>query len=77
MVACLASGRRWWIIVILPWLHPERILRHRHVVSERAAAGRAAEAQVLQRTIALTGIDDRLEVCRRLMVGTPCTRRGK
>jgi len=38
------------------------------MVSERAAAFGAAEAQVLYRPVAATGIDDRLQVCGRLMV---------
>jgi hypothetical protein len=39
-----------------------RIARHDNGVGQRAAAFRAAELQVLQRSVTLSGVDDRLVV---------------
>ena len=51
-----------------PRLHADAALLHHHMIGQSAAALRAAELQILQRLVALAGVDDRLEVGGRLMV---------
>jgi hypothetical protein len=49
--------------LLAPRLHVQRILRHHHVISKAAAALSAAELQILQRAIALAGMEGR-PTCR-------------
>jgi hypothetical protein len=50
-----------------PRLHRQRISRHDDMIGEPAATLGAAEAQILQRAVALPGIDDSLQISRRLV----------
>jgi hypothetical protein len=64
------SGERFRIEVMNenpPRLHRQRISRHDDMIGEPAATFGAAEAQILQRAVALPGIDDSLQISRRLV----------
>src|SRR5690349_23913026 len=60
------SGAGRFRLVGPPRLNAVRIPAHHNRVGEPTAALGAAEAQILQRAIALAGVDDRLQIGGRL-----------
>src|SRR5690242_14338832 len=61
-VPCSAAGGL--SVVRAPRLHTLRVPRHDDKIRAPATALGAAEAEILDRTIALPGVDDRLQVSR-------------